>query len=194
MKLYAYCLGFLLAFSPGLQSVMGAQTLPSYEIGFGPSTSRTKLPYLDAALQPGFRVQASILLGNADQTAPSPIGRFVLDYFRLERSWPQSDGNLYRAWQGFSAGFLGGMRIPVTKIPFGEMPVFARLEAGLSVSATKYTGTGLVSANPSIRSRFGMDIDVFKGLGLGIDIPLELAFKSGGTAFMTGLVFSLRYR
>ena len=82
MKLYAYCLVFLLAFSVGAQSTVKEQSPISYEISAGIDYSLTKLPYLNAALQRGYGVQASILLDADDSTRIRATGRIYLTTLR----------------------------------------------------------------------------------------------------------------
>jgi len=120
-------------------------------------------------------------------------GRLQVDFFGFGTSLPQFDGNLYRAWQGVGLSLLGGIRSKAFSLPFG-LRASASVDTGAGLRTTKYSGTGLVGANPAILGQAGLDIFVSKKVSLGIALPLEYAWKSGGRAFMFGIGGSVRYR
>ncbi len=51
-----------------------------------------------------------------------------------------------------------------------------------------------MSANPAIVGQAGLDIHVSSKVALGISLPLEFAWKSGGTALMFGVGAAIQYR
>ena len=168
--------------------------------------SRTSLSGLSSATQPGWDMKiagiiesSDVFATNADAAGTSGAlvaafsGRLQTDFFGFGTSLPQNDGNLYRAWQGVGLSLLGGLRTKAFALPFG-LRASARVEAGAGLRATKYSGTGLVGANAAILGQAGMDILVLKNITLGIALPLEYAWKSGGRAFMFGLGGAVRYR
>ena len=198
-------LAFLLAAIPsGL-----AFSSPLFSLGsrIGLLYSYTQLPELSGGVQPGWQAGISASLDSRDvfnptdnDGTPSPRGSFAfsgslcLDIFSLGQSAPQSDGNLYRAWQGFGLSLRGGLRSPVFRLPLAGLPASAQAEFGGGLRATKYTGTGLLSANPAIVAQAGLDIAISRNLALGLALPLEFAWKSGGTALMFGVCGTFRYR
>ena len=120
-------------------------------------------------------------------------GLLQADFFSFGSSLPQNDGNLYRAWQGIGLSLLGGIRSKAFNLPFG-LRASARFDAGAGLRTTKYSGTGLVGANSAILVQVGLDVIVVKHVTLGIALPLEYAWKSGGRAFMFGIGGAVRYR
>ena len=188
-------------------ATLGAAPIVQAEVQAGPLFSLTSLPGMAAAIQSGWDAKFSLLLASRDVFAPMGLasgggifgvpafsGRLEADLFALGQSPIQADGSLYRAWQGLGLSLLGGIRSAAFRLPLAGVPASARLEAGGGLRATKYTGTGLVSANPAIVGQAGLDIQVSCKVALGISIPLEFAWKSGGTAFMFGIGAVLRYR
>jgi len=162
--------------------------------------SYTKLPDLSVGIQPGWQARISALVDSRnvfDQGLASDpptsmkgivfSGRLNLDIFSLGQSAPLSDGNLYRAWQGIGLSLLGGIRSPAFRLPIEGLEASAAIEAGGGLRATKYTGTGLVSANPAILAQAKLTVSISRHIELGIALPVELAWKSGGTALMFGL-------
>jgi len=87
-----------------------------------------------------------------------------------------------------------GIRSPSFRLPLAGIPASARLEAGGGLRATKYYRYWLVSANPAIVGQAGLDIHVSSKVALGISLPLEFAWKSGGTALMFGVGAAIQYR
>lgn len=172
----------------------------------GAFLSRTSLNGLNPAIQPGWDMKiagiiesSDVFAFNADAASTGGAliaafsGRLQADFFGFGSSLPQADGNLYRAWQGVGLSILGGVRTKAFTLPFG-LRASARVEAGAGLRATKYSGTGLVSANTAILGQAGLDILVSKNIALGMAFPLEYALKSGGRAFMFGLGGAVRYR
>ena len=168
--------------------------------------SRTSLSGLNPAIQTGWDLKIAGIVESSDvfsfdtvsANTGGPLvaafsGRVQADFFGFGTSLPQADGNLYRAWQGIGLSMLGGLRTKVFALPLG-MRASVRMEAGAGLRTTKYSGTGLVSANPSILGQAGLDIIVSRRFILGIALPLEYAWKSGGRAFMFGLGGAVRYR
>lgn len=191
----------------GFAATIGATPIVQAEAQAGPLFSLTSLPGMTAAIQSGWDAKFSLSLESRDVFAPTGVaagggifgmpafsGRLEADLFALGQSPIQADGNLYRAWQGMGLSLLGGIRSAAFRLPLAGVSASARLEAGGGLRATKYTGTGLVSANPAIVGQAGLDIQVSSKVGLGIGIPLEFAWKSGGTAFMFGVGAALQYR
>ena len=198
-------LAFLLAAIPfGV-----AFSSPLFSLGsrIGLLYSYTRLPELSGGIQPGWQAGISASLDSRDVFSPannggtpSPARSFAfsgslgLDIFSLGQSAPQSDGNLYRAWQGFGLSLRGGIRSPVFRLPLAGLPASAEAEFGGGLRATKYTGTGLLSANPALIAQAGLDIVISRNVALGLALPVEFAWKSGGTALMFGLCGTFRYR
>lgn len=171
----------------------------STELQTGLLYSYTKLPDLAGAIQSGYGGRLNLTLATCDVYAeangaysgnpahgPSLIGAFQADLFSFDQSMPFSDGNLYRAWWGFGAGLLGGIRTAPFMTPIGRKASL-KLEAGAGLRATKYTGTGLVSANPALLAQTTLELPLPKGRVLGLSIPVEFAWKSGGTVFIFGI-------
>ncbi len=130
------------------------------------------------------------------QTSPSLgfIGRLQLDLFGLQASVPQTDGNLYRAWNGTGLGLLAGLRFGDFPLPLLSLPTHLQLGMGAGLRITKYSGTGLVSAHPSMLGRLAMGVDIFGPVTFSLAMPFELAWKSGGRAVIVGLAASVGYR
>lgn len=154
------------------------------------------LQSLSPGLQPGFRLGAEIDLASFDvfdqaegraSRSPALLADLGAQAFWFGSSSPSSDGNLYRAWRGFSASFLAGARFP--SFPLGILGASGAFHVlgGASLMSTKYTGTGLLSANPALALRLGLDASLGKNLRYGLGLPLEIAFKSGGIAAIFGL-------
>jgi hypothetical protein len=185
----------ILVFGTGLPAKGHASPLFVMETQAGCLYSITSLPELLPAIQHGWEAKVSVAFetgyafGQAAYT-----GRLQADIFGLDSSLPQADGNLYRAWQGMGLSLLAGMRFPAFNLPIVKWPVSVRIEAGGGLRATKYTGTGLVSANPALVLQAGLDIPLTKNMALGFAIPIELAWKSGGIALMFGLGAAFSYR
>lgn len=184
-----------------------AAPIVTYSAEGGALYSLTSLPDLVSAIQTGWDAKLAMTVESSDVFAPvqgldgtwnsSPLalsGRIQADIFGFNASLPQSDGNLYRAWQGMGFSLSGGLRSPAFGLPLLGWRASATIEAGAGLRATKYTGTGLVSANPAIVAQAGLDISILKHLALGICLPFEFAWKSGGTAVMFGVGAALRYR
>lgn len=191
-----------------LATTWGGFAAPTVALGAqgGAFFSHTSLSGLNPAIQAGWDLKiAGIIESNdvfsvnqattniSDRFIAAFSGRLQADFFGFGTSLPQADGNLYRAWQGVGLSILGGLRTKVFALPFG-LGASARIEAGAGLRTTKYTGTGLVGANPAIVGQAGLDIIVSRDITLGIALPLEYAWKSGGRAFMFGLGGAVRYQ
>ena len=162
------------------------------DLGGGALFSFTSLPQLETGLQAGWNANLGLGFtlfpwGKSEKVAsgskiPNTVsltGRFQLDSFGLGASAPQSDGNLYRAWQGTGLGLLVGIASPEFRMPLLGLPAWFGLEAGGGLRLTKYTGTGLVSAHPALLSRLLLDFVLFDPFALGLVVPLEWAWNQG---------------
>ena len=210
MKAYrrsAMILATLFALSPVPATKLHAAPLVALEAQVGAFYSMTALPDLIPAIQSGWDLRLSMVAETTDifaapsgtepaGLAPSPVfsARLRADVFGLGPSAPQNDGNLYRAWQGLGLSLLAGIRFPAFILPVANLSASASIEAGGSLRATKYTGTGLVSANPAMVAQAGLDFLVSRHISFGLRMPLEFAWKSGGTASMFGIGAAFRYR
>lgn len=201
-----FILAVTLLFKQGASEKVFANPVVAYDIQAGPFYSLTALPDLIPAIQSGWDIKFSVSFETKDAFQSSQEARLVEsnrtpiflmrlqgNIFGLETSFPQADGNLYRAWQGIGLTGLFGVRSSAFMIPVIGRLASARLEAGAGLWATKYSGTGLVSANTSIVSQLGLDIIILEHFTFGINLPIELAWKSGGTAFMFGIGAAIRY-
>lgn len=189
-------LAVILTLGPVMAAKIHAATIVAFDAHAGAFYSLTSLPDLLPAIQRGWGVKLSVVAETGDgfATGLAVSGRLQADVFGLGASAPQADGNLYRAWQGLGLSLLAGIRSPAFSLPVANIPASATLEAGGGLRATKYTGTGLVSANPAIVGQAGLDVPITEHLAVGIRVPLEFAWKSGGTAWMFGLGAAIRYR
>jgi len=158
--------------------------------------SISSLSGLQTGIQPGFMMEATADLASFDVFADKPdngIHRpaFLADAgvqaFWFGTSSPSTDGNLYRAWRGFSAVVMAGVRFPIFPIRFLKASGAFHALGGARLMSTKYTGTGLLSANPALALRFGLDASFGGGLRWGLELPIEVAFKSGGVATIFGV-------
>jgi len=162
--------------------------------------SRTDIYGLLPAVQPGWDLKFSLAMDSHDVFSTTTngglafTGRFQVDFFSLESSLPQTDGNLYRAWRGMGPSLLAGLRSPVFHLPLADIPVSGSIEAGGGLRTTKYSGTGLVSANPALVSIISLNFSISEQISLGLAFPFEYAWKSGGSAIMFGGGATLRYR
>jgi hypothetical protein len=203
----ALLIGALLAAGQSFPAKSFATPFFALDAQAGALFSMTSLPDLLPAIQRGWDAKISLAFETGDVFAAEAhpggpkgpgkmafTGRLQADIFGLGTSLPQTDGNLYRAWQGIGASFLIGARSPSFTLPIAGIPASARIEAGAGLRTTKYTGTGLVSANPALVAQAGLDLAVSKHITLGIGIPFEYAWKSGGRAIMFGLGGAVRYR
>ena len=175
------------------------------DLGGGALFSFTSLSQLETGLQAGWNANLglgftllpwgkseTVASGSKVPNTVSLTGRFQLDSFGLGTSAPQSDGNLYRAWQGTGLGLLVGIASPEFRMPLLGLPAWFGLEAGGGLRLTKYTGTGLVSAHPALLGRLLLDFVLFDPFALGLVVPLEWAWKSGGRAIICGIGLSVR--
>ena len=198
-------LAFLLAVIPSGMAFSSPLLSLGSRVGF--LYSHTRLPELVGAIQSGWQANISASLDSRDVFAQATdvtdavptrgfafSGSLGLDIFSLGQSAPQSDGNLYRAWQGLGLSLRGGVRSPAFRLPLVGLMASVEVEAGGGLRATKYTGTGLVSANPALVAQAGLDIAISRHIALGLALPIEFAWKSGGTALMFGLCGTFRYR
>jgi hypothetical protein len=187
---------FALIASIGTPASVGASPDIGFRLSGASYNAVARVQALSPGLEPGFRLGAEIDIASFDVFAraeeiPARAPAFLADLgvqaFWFGASAPSSDGNLYRAWRGFSASALAGLRFPAFPLGvFGASGAFHVL-GGASLMSTKYTGTGLLSANPALAFRFGMDASVDNKLRWGLGLPVELAFKSGGVAVIFGL-------
>ncbi len=197
---------FFLLFAFAAASLSIASPILVLNAQGGAFFSRTSLSGLDPAVQTGWDTKIAGVIESRDVFASDGdgrkadenliaafSGRLQADFFGFGTSLPQNNGNLYRAWQGVGLSLLAGLRSRSFDLPFG-LKGSASLESGGGLRATKYSGTGLVGANPAILGQASLDISVSKNLTLGIALPLEYAWKSGGQAFMFGLGGAVRYR
>ncbi|MDX9783875.1 MAG: hypothetical protein RBT72_03880 [Spirochaetia bacterium] len=175
------------------------------DLGGGALFSFTSLPQLETGFQAGWNANVGVgftifpwddaenrASDSKTATALSLTGRFQLDSFGLGASAPQSDGNLYRAWQGTGLGLLLGFASPEFIMPLLGLPAKFGIEAGGGLRLTKYAGTGLVSAHPAVLGRMTLDFGILDPFALGLVVPLEWAWKSGGRAIILGIGLSLR--
>ncbi|MDP2791853.1 MAG: hypothetical protein Q8O15_08890 [Rectinemataceae bacterium] len=162
--------------------------------------SHTSIPNLSPATQPGSKFDFSITLEshdvyNVDATRrPAFFGRFQIEFFKLGNSNPQLDGNLFRAWQGIGPTLFFGVRTPAFRFPLLDALASAYIETGGGIRTTKYTGTGLVSANPTISAQIGLDFAITERIYLGFAFPFEYAWKAGGFAFIFGMSAVARFQ
>ncbi len=191
-------LPFLLAGIMAALCLAPANAGPDIGLRFSASSynSISSLPGLQPGLQPGFMVEAAAELATFDVFSDKPdtgIHRpaFLADAgvqaFWFGTSSPSTDGNVYRAWRGFSAVLAAGVRFPVFPIRFLNASGAFHALGGARLMSTKYTGTGLLSANPALSLRFGLDTSFGGNLRWGLELPIEVAFKSGGVAAMFGI-------
>lgn len=192
------CLAFLIVVLATVATPSPVYGKPDSGFRFSASSfnSISILTELQPGLQPGFMIGAVLDLASSDvfsMTVDSGGQRpaLLLDLgfqaFWLGDSTPARDGNLYRAWRGFSTLALMGVRFPV--FPLGFINASGALHAlgGVNLMSTKYTGTGLLSASPALAFRLGMDTSFGGNLRYGLELPVEIAFKSGGIAVVFGL-------
>ena len=158
--------------------------------------SVSSLSGLLPGFQPGFMAEAAAELASLDVFAeksgkgaasPAFLADFGLQAFWFGASAPAGDGNVYRAWRGFSAIVLAGVRFPIFPIRILDGSGAFHALAGGRLMSTKYTGTGLLSANPALALRLGLDASFSKNLRWGLELPIEFAFKSGGIATIFGI-------
>ncbi len=198
------CFLVSLCFALGGQEVF-ASPGKGLDAGAGAFFSYTSLPRLDTGFQPGWNANLGLGFtlfpwnkhkGENDygqaKDVLSLVGRAQLDVFGLGASAPQTDGNLYRAWRGNGLGLLLGLASPSFKMPLLELPARVSVEAGGGLRLTKYSGTGLVSAHPALLGRMTLDMEIRDPLALGLFVPFEWAWKSGGRAIVVGVGLSLR--
>jgi hypothetical protein len=199
-----FCCVLSLCFAPNGGKLF-ASPGKGLDAGAGALFSFTSLPQLETGLQPGWNANIGLgftLLpwnkskndneGGRTEDSFSFIGRVQLDIFGLGVSAPQSDGNLYRAWQGSGLGMLFGAASPGFRMPLLGLPARLGIEAGGGLRLTKYSGTGLVSAHPAVLGRMTLDMEIGDPLALELFLPFEWAWKSGGQAIIVGLGLSLR--
>lgn len=166
----------------------------------GYRASITSLEALEPALQQGWEAGLSFGVESADpfsvQGAWKPVfsARIQLDAYSLGASFPQSDGNLYRAWNAIGGSLLGGIRLPAFTLPFVGTAATAWLEAGAGLRTTKYSGTGLVSANAAFLAEAGLEVQLSPRLSAGFRLPFEHARKAGATSAMFGIGTSISWR
>jgi hypothetical protein len=198
------CFAFSLGFMLGGQEVF-ASPGKGLDASAGAFFSYTSLPQLDTGLQPGWNANLGVGFtlfpwnkpkgeNEDDRTKDvlSLVGRAQLDIFGLGASAPQADGNLYRAWRGSGLGLLLGLASPGFRMPLLELPTRLSVEAGGGLRLTKYNGTGLVSAHPALLGRMTLDMELRDPLALGLYVPFEWAWKSGGRAMIIGVGLSVR--
>ena len=193
--LFFFVLFFFLALAaPAAEPVMRLGTRAGYR------ASITSLEALEPALQQGWEAGVSFGVESADpysvQGAWKPVfsARILLDVYSLGASWPQSDGNLYRAWNAIGGSLLGGIRLPAFALPLVRTSATAWLEAGAGLRTTKYTGTGLVSANAAFLAEAGLELQLSPRLSAGLRLPFEFATKAGATSAMFGIGTSISFR
>ena len=100
--------------------------------------------------------------------------RIEASAFRINPSSFSTEGDLYRGWEGFSAGLLAG---PIMKR--GDLR--AGLYGGAGLTAARYSGTALVFAYPSLHARLSIRIHDQSGFGAFFAIPADILLR-GGTA------------
>ncbi len=158
--------------------------------------SLSSLSGLHPGLQPGLMTEAILDLATVDVftvksdkdiSRPAFLADVGVQAFWFGTSAPSGDGNLYRAWRGFSVVVLAGVRFPKFPIPFLNSSGAFHALGGASLMTTKYTGTGLLAANPALALRFGLDASFGENLRWGLELPVEVAFKSGGVATIFGI-------
>lgn len=158
------------------------------------------LESLEPALQQGWESGLSFGVESADpflgqgSRMPAFSLRIQLDVYSLDASWPQPDGNLYRAWNAIGGSLMGGIRFPSFTLPLARTAATVFMEAGAGLRTTKYTGTGLVSANPAFLAEAGLDLRLGPRLSAGVRLPFEYARKAGAEVFMPGVGVAVSYR
>lgn len=199
---------------------IGAQTSPlgekqnSLELellgSISPVIARIDLPEMNPGLQTGIGGAASLRLRidpfgsrrTDDLSAPkvnaldklSLVGDLELSTARFSQSAIMHDGQLYRAWQNFGLGALGGLSWGAFNVPLLKTQMVVSLCVGAALHVSNYTGTNLVSAYPSVLAQASFDTKTNKKEGWSAFIPLEYAFKGGGSVLVFGLGFSCRWR
>ncbi len=201
---FVLCCFFCLYFVP-IGEVAFASPGRGLDLGGAALFSNTSLPQLQTGLQAGWNVNlglgftlfpwTQVQTGDSYSETSNTvalIGRCQLDIFGLGASAPQSDGNLYRAWQGTGLGLLVGVASPEFQMPLLGLPARFGIEAGGGLRLTKYSGTGLVSAHPAVLGRATLDVKIVDPFAFGLFVPFEWAWKSGGRAIILGIGVSLR--
>jgi hypothetical protein len=158
------------------------------------------LEALEPALQQGwesglsFGVESAEPFSSKGGRMPVFSAKLQVDVYSLDASFPQSDGNLYRAWNAVGGSLMGGIRFPEFTLPLVRTAASVLLEAGAGLRTTKYTGTGLVSANPAFLAEAGVDLRLGSRLSAGFRLPFEYVRKAGADVFMSGFGMSFSYR
>lgn len=139
----------------------------------GVAGSRIALPGMAGAWQIGPRVSFSqdfYPFGSSGALVPTlgVSGR----YHGFGASRPAEDGSLYRAWQALGLGAFLGARYSRDSLSFS-------FDLGAYANVSKFSGTGLLGAHPSLAASLGAKLALSDRLGFGISLPFEYAWKGG---------------
>ncbi len=107
--------------------------------------------------------------------------------FMVNPSAITTSGELYRGWEGYSAGLLAGGGYGLGKARLSML-------AGAGLTAARYKGTALVFAYPSIKARLGLDLFHESGIYLSFAIPAELLLRGGTVGYSLGAEVGIGFR
>jgi hypothetical protein len=183
------------------------QILATTHFGAGGIIAATSLPSLNTGIQPGFETNVGVSVAGNSAFIKSPASmnwkdsdsnltwKLALDgsYQRFGQSAILSDGNSYRAFQAFGLGFMAGIQVPLFFISVSGRPVYFSVLAGGAIHVSNYIYTGLVSAYPAFAARLSADLFLGGSTMLRLDVPIEAAFRAGGTSLMAGLGVGLEF-
>ena len=205
---------FVILFPVSAQPSPSAEKKNNLELellgNISPLVARIDLPEMNPGLQAGIGGAVGLRLRIApfgskhlDELSASEVnaldklslvGNLELSTARLSQSAIMHDGQLYRAWQNFGLGALGGLSWGAFSVPLLKTQMAVSLSVGAALHVSNYTGTNLVSAYPSVLARASFDTKTNKKESWSAFVPLEYAFKGGSSVLILGLGFSCSWR
>ncbi|TXT43357.1 MAG: hypothetical protein FD137_1863 [Spirochaetes bacterium] len=177
-----FALAALLLFAIG---ILAAGTV---EVDLGAVSSRIGLSGSSESWQFGPRVSISqefSPFGTKGLIIPSAL--VSVRFQSLAASRPGIDGSLYRAWQALGLGAFLGARHRLD-------PIEVSLHGGGFLNLSKYTGTGLLGAHPSLAGTLGATWAFSDRVTFKLSLPLEYAWKAGAGALSLGVSAGLQIR